>query len=225
MWAIVPVKSFCAAKRRLSPIASPPQRTSLARMMAERVLAELARTNSLEGVLVVSGESDLRPLVGKLGFEFLSDDDGDLNEALSRATQALQQVKVADVVIVHADLPLFRADEFDRIARLHCSGPTRKMTLVPDAAGKGTNLRFCRPISAVSPMFGELSAMRHAAAAKSRDLCVEIVQSASLSLDCDTPEDVVRIMRELDRSRHDPTLHTLFSGFEIADASFTGALS
>lgn len=200
MWAIVPIKRFQSAKQRLSPIASVRQRAALAEAMAVHLLKELTSARSLSGVLVVSSERSLRGPTEKLGFAFLPDEGAGLNEVLQCAGMRLARAGVSEMVIIHADLPLFSAQEFDRVAALHAQGPARKMTLVSDAKGCGTNIRFCRPGLAVPPLYGLQSALHHREAAFAGGLRTETVHSLALSLDCDTPEDLRPILRALQRS-------------------------
>lgn len=193
MRVVVPVKRFELAKQRLSPAASAKQRASLARNMADTVLSELAASTSHDGVLVVSDEELLRPLAAQLGFDYLDDPGGGLNAAVAAAIARAMCGGCEDIAIVHADLPLFTAREFDRIAMAHLAGPKRKMTIVPDRQNDGTTIRFCRPANSVPPLYGPGSARRHRAFAIERGLAIEEAPSATLSVDCDTPEDLRHI--------------------------------
>lgn len=203
MWVIVPVKRFSVAKQRLSPIVSVAERAVLARTMAIRVLGELAKARTVRGVTVVSGDPDLRFMADRFGFDFLQDAEVGLNQALAETVAALDGANVLDMAIVHADLPFFTCQEFDRIADRHMSGPSLKMTIVPDAASEGTNLRFCRPGGVVPLLFGQGSARRHCAAAKRIGVFTEVVDSPTLSIDCDTPADLERIRAHPVRSTPD----------------------
>jgi 2-phospho-L-lactate guanylyltransferase len=193
MRVVVPVKRFELAKQRLSPAVSVEQRMSLMRDMAETVLRELAASTSHDGVLVVSGEESLRPLAAQLSFDYLDDPGGGLNAAIAAAIARAMRDDCKDIAIVHADLPLFTAREFDRLAAAHLAGPKRKMTIVQDRWNDGTTIRFCRPADAVPPLYGPGSARRHRGFAIERGLAVEDSPSATLSVDCDTPEDLRHI--------------------------------
>ena len=193
MRVVVPVKRFELAKQRLSPAVSVEQRMSLVRDMAETVLRELAASTSHDGVLVVSGEESLRPLAAQLSFDYLDDPGGGLNAAIAAAIARAMRGDCKDIAIVHADLPLFTAREFDRLAAAHLAGPKRKMTIVPDRWNDGTTIRFCRPADAVPPLYGPGSARRHREFAIERGLAVEDSPSATLSVDCDTAEDLRHI--------------------------------
>jgi 2-phospho-L-lactate guanylyltransferase len=193
MRVVVPIKRFDLAKQRLSPAASVEQRTSLARDMAETVLRELAASTAHDGVLVVSDEESLRPLAAQLSFNYLDDPGGGLNAAIAAAIAHTMRGGCEDIAIVHADLPLFTAREFDSLAAAHLAGPKRKMTIVPDRWNDGTTIRFCRPADAVPPLYGPGSARRHRGVAIEQGLAVEDSPSATLSVDCDTPEDLCHI--------------------------------
>ena len=54
VWAVVPVKEFADAKRRLSPLLTPEQCRALTAAMVEDVLAALAEVKSLAGRVVVT---------------------------------------------------------------------------------------------------------------------------------------------------------------------------
>lgn len=190
MWAIVPVKRFAEAKQRLAPVLLPAQRAALARHMAERVLTELGLLPWLDGVLVVSADDGLFDLVQRLGFEWFDDAGAGLNAALDAAGARLAGRGVDETVIVHADLPLFHAAALDEVAAVHQRGGARRMTIVTDLRGSGTNVRFCRPSGAVAAQYGEGSAARHRAAALEAGLEVETVTLRPLSFDCDTPDDL-----------------------------------
>lgn len=190
MRAIVPVKRFCSAKQRLAGVRTPGERAELARALAARTLREIFRAKLVEGATVVSAEASLRPLVRDLGFDWLEDAGDGLNAALAAALDDAAARRCDDVAIVHADLPLLEAAEFDRVAALHLAGPPRKMTLVADRRGDGTNVRFCRPARAVPPLYGPGSARRHAVFARACGIPVYFVRSPALSVDCDTPDDL-----------------------------------
>lgn len=137
----------------------------------------------------------MRPLAARLGFELLADEGAGLNAAITRGMRHLRNQGETDIAVVHADLPLFQASEFDRVAARHAAGPARKLTLVSDLVGNGTNLRLCRPGDAIPPLYGKMSAARHREAARRAGLAVETVASPILEFDCDTPEDLRRLMQ------------------------------
>ena len=63
LWAVVPVKLFAQTKRRLMPLLARHERGALARAMLADVLFALARTQSLAGIMVITGDADAAAMV------------------------------------------------------------------------------------------------------------------------------------------------------------------
>jgi 2-phospho-L-lactate guanylyltransferase len=204
--AIVPIKRFALAKQRLSSVATLAERAELACAMADNLLEELTASRVVNGCTVVTAESTIAERARGFGFTVLTDPPAwGLNAAVG-AGLAMLPPKV-DSVVVHADLPLFRAAEFDDVARLHLSGIGQRMTLVTDRRGDGTNLRFLSGGAAIPPLYGPASAWRHRDAAFAESVPWIAVRSQPLSLDCDTPSDIAMILaaggdRLASRMRH-----------------------
>lgn len=195
MHVIVPVKRYADAKTRLAPVLSPGARARFAQLLAERVLTELAASRTARSVLVVTDEPALAGLCRSLGFSLLAEGapPRGLNAAVRRGLAAAGGMGAEHVAVVHADLPHFRAAAFDAVAAEHLGAPDRRCTIVTDGAGDGTNLRLSRLGDGLPALYGPESARRHAAAARSLGLAVRIVRCASLSTDCDTPDDLRRL--------------------------------
>lgn len=192
MHIIVPVKSFDAAKQRLSAACSPQQRRNVARAMALHLLGELQRVRRLEDVIIVSDEPEMARFADAHGLRLVVDGGDGLNAAVEIALRTVPSGAAAGVV--HADLPLFQARAFSRLVGQH-EGGGRQVTIVTDMSGTGTNILLCTPREAMKPRFGSDSCARHREMALAVGLQVEIVRSPSLSRDCDTPEDLSRLGR------------------------------
>ena len=72
-WVIVPVKSFAGAKRRLSPLLSVAERTTLARTMLGDVLGATAGVPGLRNVAVVTSADDVADYARQLGVIVIDD--------------------------------------------------------------------------------------------------------------------------------------------------------
>lgn len=196
MHVIVPVKSFVHAKSRLAGVLDDTQRAALAYALARDVLAELARAPSVERVVVASSEPQAADLVRCHGFELLRDVPGaSLNEALTRALAYVAEPAGRPVAVVCADLPLFNANEFERMAALHADAKQPALTIAPDHLGQGTNVRISPAGSAVPCLYGPGSAVAHMQAAAARSMAVQVFDSRSLGLDVDRPENLLAIAR------------------------------
>jgi 2-phospho-L-lactate guanylyltransferase len=194
--AILPVKSFDAAKQRLASSLAPGSRQELAQAMFQDVLASLRKTDGIERIVVVASE----PTV-----EFATDDQVVLIEDEARAGQshaALAGVGWAvtagfdRALLVPGDTPLLAAAE---IGQLLVKAP-EAVVIVPDRHGSGTNALLLRPPTVIQPSFGPDSLRRHVAAATAAGVTHRIERVPSLILDVDTPADLAVVADVIERS-------------------------
>jgi 2-phospho-L-lactate guanylyltransferase len=197
--AVLPVKRFSAAKRRLSPGLDDERRTALVAAMLEDVLESVAGSRSIERTIVVSGERRAQEAAAAAGAEALSDpaDSGHSEAALAGIARA-EQLGAECVVLVPGDCPMLAPRELDRLLTGH---PAGFVTIVPDRHGTGTNALVLSPPSAITPSFGEGSCDRHRDAARRAAIPHEVEDVPGLSLDLDTPADVVALTLALERDR------------------------
>ncbi len=191
MWAIVPIKTLEAAKRRLADVLSPEERRALMLAMARDVLTALARSQALSGVLIVSRTPEADALAQAFGTErFTESPDADLSEALTQAADyAAQRLQARGVMIVPADVPLIRPEEIDEILARH-----QHVTIMPDDEHVGTNGLICTPPNCIPLRFDGRSFKPHVDAAYAAGLAPRIVPSSCFALDVDTPADLQALL-------------------------------
>ena len=91
MWAVLPLKRFQHAKRRLKDTLTPSQREAFFRAMVEDVLAALRSSERLAGTLVVSPDGSTRVLAERFAAEWLAEcGPTDLNGAIGQAARHLE---------------------------------------------------------------------------------------------------------------------------------------
>jgi 2-phospho-L-lactate guanylyltransferase len=175
---LIPVKSFADAKHRLSTTLDAPARLSLARTMAEGVVAA---AHDLP-VTVVCDDRDVAAWAGAIGAAVVWCAGG-LNAAVTAGVEALAH-RHDHVIVAHADLPYAR----DLTVAF---GPG--ITLVPDRHRDGTNV-ICLP-SACGFRFsyGPGSFARHLAEARRVSADVRVLDDPSLAWDIDTPQDLAEM--------------------------------
>jgi 2-phospho-L-lactate/phosphoenolpyruvate guanylyltransferase len=196
--AIIPVKRFTAAKQRLDAALEPQARESLAAAMLGDVLAAVERSSSLERVIVVSDEPGVRGVARAPGVELLGDpSDADHSRAAARGVEEALGHDADAVVLLPGDCPLLDPDELD--AALSRVAPKR-VGIVPDRHGTGTNALLLAPPDAIEPAFGEDSRARHERLARAAGEKVAIERLDSLALDVDTPDDLAALREVLSRS-------------------------
>jgi 2-phospho-L-lactate guanylyltransferase len=191
MWAIVPLKSFEAAKQRLASVLSLRERRELMLAMARDVLTALCRSEVLTGVLIVSRTPEADALAQAFSTErFAESPDADLPGALTQASAHLTgHFGARGVVVVPADVPRIDPTELDALLAGHDS-----VTVVPDAANSGTNCLILSPPDVIGFVFDGKSFRPHVDAAFARGLTPRVVPARRFALDIDTAADLRELL-------------------------------
>jgi len=205
--AVLPVKRFAAAKRRLAAGIDDERRAALAEAMLEDVLEAIGGARAIEGTIVVTDEPRAVTAAARSGAEVVPDPEGDGapapaadGGAKGHSLAALAGIARAEergagcVVLLPGDCPLLDPRELDHLLT---GLPESYVAIVPDRHGAGTNALALRPPGAIRPAFGEGSRARHVAAAREAGVPFAVEELPSLALDLDTPADVVALTRTL----------------------------
>jgi 2-phospho-L-lactate guanylyltransferase len=186
--AILPVKSFGAAKQRLAEMLGAGSRQALAQAMLIDVLGGLAHVDAIEATLVVTSDRLAESLALARGMQVLRDpvEAGQSAAALTGVRHAMAE-GFERALLVPGDTPLLDADE---VRELLERAPQQGVTIVPDRHGSGTNALLLSPPDAIAPSFGPDSFQRHLAAAQSSGLTHSVERLPSLALDIDTRGDL-----------------------------------
>ncbi|MET0306405.1 MAG: 2-phospho-L-lactate guanylyltransferase [Solirubrobacterales bacterium] len=193
--AVVPVKRFGEAKRRLAAGVEDERREALVAAMLEDTLEAIEGSRSIERAIVVTGDPRAQEIVAASSAEVLPDpaDEGHVVAALAGIARAeLDGAKC--VALLPGDCPLLDPKELDRLLT---GLPSSFAAVVPDRHGTGTNALVLSPPDAIRPAFGEGSCARHVAAAREADIPFAVEELPSLALDLDTPADVIALTRAL----------------------------
>jgi 2-phospho-L-lactate/phosphoenolpyruvate guanylyltransferase len=197
--AILPVKRFDAAKRRLAAGIDDERREAVVAAMLEDVLGAIEAARAIERTIVVSDEPRAVEIATAKGAEAIPDSaaEGHSEAALTGIDRARQQGATC-VVLLPGDCPLLDPRELDRLLT---GVPDRYVAVVPDRHGTGTNALVLAPPGAIRPAFGEGSCARHVAAAREAGVPFAVEELSSLALDLDTPADLVALTRRLEEVR------------------------
>ena len=146
VWAVVPVKPFDAAKTRLVSILDAAERTQLAGLMLEDVMAALAASaHLLAGVIVVTADERAAKIAQKYDAVVIAENvPAGLNGAISQAIDSLAATPATGVIVVPADLPHLSAAEIERL--LIALRNPEAVAIIP-ATGDGWLTYFYRPES------------------------------------------------------------------------------
>jgi 2-phospho-L-lactate guanylyltransferase len=188
-FAVLPVKRFGAAKQRLGDDLAEGTRRALAEAMVTDVLIALRRSDAVDEVLVVTGESAAAALAAGYDAAVIDDpaDEGHSAAALRGVAAAVER-GAERVVLVPGDCPALDPIELDSLLGEAGDGP--EVLVVPDRHGSGTNALVLTPPGVMAPAFGPDSRPRHEQLAAEAGAGVRVVELPSLGLDVDTVEDL-----------------------------------
>jgi 2-phospho-L-lactate guanylyltransferase len=199
--AILPVKRFARAKRRLGGSVAEELRLDLARAMVADVLLALAQTASIERTIVVTREHAVAAAAREEGALVVEDaaEDGQSAAVALGIERALTE-GIERVLCIPGDCPALDPAELETLLYPR-SGLGRgngragsdgrgEVVIVPDRHGSGTNGLLLSPPSAIAPSFGPGSCERHRALALAAGVAFRLERPSSLLLDIDTGADL-----------------------------------
>lgn len=199
--AILPVKSFGAAKQRLGDLLGQGSREALAQAMFSDVLASLRRVKGLDAIAVITDDSRAESAARGARVVLLRDrnETGQSDATLIGIRHAFE-AEFERVLLVPGDTPLLDPLEVDGLLT-RASAEHLDAVIVPDRAGTGTNALLLRPPDAFGPSFGPGSLERHIEAASAARVRFRVERVRSLMHDVDTPDDLADLGVLLDERR------------------------
>ncbi len=180
--ALVPVKAFRQAKRRLGTTLSDAERIRLVRSMAEHVFAACAPLP----VAVVCDDEDVAEWASEHGATVVWTPGQGLNGAVRAGVRRLAGAGTEWVTVAHGDLP--RARGLGRLA------PFDGVTLVPDRRDDGTNVLRLPAACDFEFAYGAGSFGAHRAEAARLGLAARVLRVPDLAYDVDWPADVAELI-------------------------------
>jgi 2-phospho-L-lactate guanylyltransferase len=190
--AILPVKRFTEAKRRLGESVADTLRADLTRAMVGDVLVALSRTRSIDRTIVVTREDAVAAAATYLGASVVADTaEQGQSAAVTLGVHAALEAGFERVLCIPGDCPALDPAELDGLL----AGAGREVVIVPDRHGSGTNGLLLTPPDAIAPSFGPDSCERHRALARDAGASCRVEHVASLLLDIDTGADLA-VLRE-----------------------------
>lgn len=198
--AILPVKSFGAAKQRLAGLLGLGSRQALAQAMFSDVLASLRHVQGLDAVAVVTADRVAEAAALGERVQVLRDTEQAGQSAAAQMGVGFALASGFDrVLLVPGDTPLLSPPE---VGALLARSRERRLAavIVPDRHGTGTNALLLSPPDVIEPSFGPGSLERHLAAAKAAGVNHSVEELASLAFDVDTPEDLSELAALLERA-------------------------
>ena len=172
------MKSFSAAKERLTSVLDAPQRRMLAQTLAEGVI----RCAAPMPVTIVCDDREVADWATDLGVAVVWAPGRGLDRAVASGVAHLASLGFDWVTVAHADLPF--AESLSDLPM------NEGVTIVPDRHNDGTNVITVPSASGFTFSYGPGSFQRHTAEADRLGLPLLIVHDEHLGVDVDVPEDL-----------------------------------
>jgi len=189
--AVLPIKTFAAAKHRLSEAVGAPDRRELAEAMVGDVLEALGAIAGLDAVVAVTAEPRAATAAREAGARVVHDDrEAGQSAAALLGVEAAIALGAERVLLVPGDCPALDPGEVGALLAGGTAVRQPGVVIVADRHGSGTNALLLSPPRAIEPSFGDGSLARHAARGRAAGAAVRIAEVPSLNLDVDTPEDL-----------------------------------
>ena len=151
IWAVIPVKEFDGAKHRLSGLLSPPERHLLAETMLTDMLAAVAGSRLLAGVMIVTLDPHATALGKKIGGRIVTEGARDGHTgSVNAGRRLLAGEGRGGMITMPGDIPATRAGEIDgcyprrSALRMMTSDP------MPSSARRRNRCPFASAITATS---------------------------------------------------------------------------
>lgn len=219
IWAVVPVKQFAAAKRRLTPVLTGEERAQLARLMLEDVLDVLSSCrDQLAGIAVATSDADAAALAARRGaVAMFCPERNDINAAVRFAVAEIDPSGETGLLVVPSDIPQLTAGV---IAAAAAAIAQPKSVAIAEAAHDGgTNLFACRPAHLLGTQFGPQSFARHCASAMAAGVVAANLQRAELRFDIDRPSDLAAFLSMRTATRTHAFLVAIGAGDRLSRAT------
>jgi 2-phospho-L-lactate guanylyltransferase len=215
--AILPVKRFTQAKRRLGGSVTEELRLALARAMVADVLLALGQTASIERTIVVTREDSVAASAHEEDALVVEDEAEDgQSAAVALGIERALVEGIERVLCIPGDCPALDPAELETLLETppipgrgngRAGGDARRaVVIVPDRHGTGTNGLLLSPPKAIAPSFGAGSCGRHRALALAAGADWRLERPPSLLLDIDTGADLEalreRLSGETERASH-----------------------
>ena len=186
------MKGLLDSKSRLNRALAPPEKKKLILAMLRDVLVSVMESEIFDRVMVVSPDPNV---AGEANLEkgvFLHQEGSGLNSGIRQATIVAKRAKASSVAVLLADIPLAQPKDLRELYAL--GNAPERIVLSPSLKG-GTNVMVREPPDLIQSVYGRWSFSNHLRAAQKVGVPVYSVSNPRLSLDIDTPEDLVSVRR------------------------------
>lgn len=190
--AIVPVKTFSRAKKRLD--ISSEKKERLCRIMLESVLETISKSQSVERIAIVSRDEDAFAIGKRYGVaEIYDGQELGVNSAVRLADDYFLKEGFESTVVFPQDVPLIQTEDVNALLDFRTDGPD--VLVVPSRKFDGTNALVRTPPGVMETHYDEDSYRIHLSTAERRGSRSALVLIQRMMMDMDDRSDLDLIMR------------------------------
>ena len=194
--AIIPVKTFSNAKRRLG--LSPPKVEELCKIMLEEILHTTSISPQIEKTIIVTKEQKAIEIGKKFDAHIIIDEkEESVNSAVALADKYLLENNFDASIVFPQDIPYIKTQDIDFM--LNYIAPPNFAIIVPSRRFDGTNALVRMPINLMETHYDEDSYKIHMNTAKEHTLNVAMVFVKRIMWDVDNKEDLEFLLEQNDK--------------------------
>lgn len=191
--AILPYKGAKLSKTRLLNVLPENVRIALSKAMFMDVLNALYNSSSVEKIVVVTPDVEIKNLLRNFENVILIYDEciGQINAVMKAINYVVKNLSSNIILCVVADIPLLRSKHVDEAVSL--ADIFKTVVLSPSIDG-GTNLLLQYPPNIIKLHYGPNSFIRHLKEAYDKNINVRIYRCKNVELDVDTVNDIKKLI-------------------------------
>ena len=192
--AIIPVKTFSIAKKRLN--VQQIAKEKLCMLMLEEVLDTVSQCKLIDKIIIVSKDEAALKLGRPLDVVEIFDDESGVNNAIHLADQYTSEKKFDCSIIFPQDIPLMKSIDIDNLLGFVKS--ENSVIVVPSRQFNGTNALVRCPANIIDTRYdmGSYTYQIDAARTKTKNISVALIRR--IMLDIDDESDLAFMLKQKD---------------------------
>ena len=190
--AIVPVKTFSKAKKRLN--LQQAVKEKICNLMLQEVLKTVSNCELINKIVLVSKDEAALKIGRQFGAVEIFDNESGVNDAVSLADQYLSDKEFDCSVIFPQDIPTMTSSDIDNL--LNFVKSNRSVIIVPSRQFNGTNalVRCPADIMKTSYDMGSYTFQMDAARTKTENISIALIRR--MMLDIDDEHDLAFMLKQ-----------------------------
>ena len=193
--AIIPVKTFSRAKKRLSIQQS--HKEKICNLMLQEVLDTTSKCKLIDKIILVSKDEMVLKLGRSFGAVEIFDDESGVNNAIHLADQYLSDKGFDCSIIFPQDIPIMKSTDIDNLLGFVKS--ERSVIIVPSRQFNGTNALVRCPANIMDTRYdmGSYTFQIDAASTKTKNISIALIRR--IMLDIDDEFDLAFMLKQNDK--------------------------